>query len=326
MLIGIDVGGTKTHIRAQNAAGARDLRLPTRQWLQGERLDDEASVARLLGAVARIAPGAESAPLAIGAHGCDTPEQIAAFHASLAARHRGPVHVTNDAALVGPAAGVERAVGVIAGTGSIVVGVDAAGESVTAGGHGWMIADPASAPGIVREAVRAVLARADTGAEPTVLGDTLMAHFEARDVNELAWRFTMHADIHRWAGAAPLVFDAADAGSPDAVEAIRASAGELAAQVALVLARGAVADAIVAAGGVVTNQPRLADELRRELLRRDVTQPFTVLEHPPVAGAVSLARRLDATVGVAAATPVRRAPNTSMSSTSIHMNDQGRSQ
>ncbi len=326
MIIGIDVGGTKTHIRAEDASGARDLRFPTGQWMQGRALDDVVSVERLLDAIAELAPDAESAPLAVGAHGCDTPEQIAAFRDSLAARHDGPVHVTNDAALVGPAAGIERAVGVIAGTGSIVVGADLAGEPVTAGGHGWMIADPASAPGIVREAVRAVISRADTGAAPTILGRTLMEHFGADDTNELAWLFTLHADIHRWAGAAPLVFAAADAGSADAIDTIRESAGKLAEQVALVLARGAVADAVVAAGGVVTNQPRLAGALRSELIRRNVAQPFSVLDHPPVAGAVALARRLAAaTIGVVNATPHADAP-APMFNRSTPITDQRRSQ
>jgi glucosamine kinase len=293
MIIGIDVGGTKTLIRAVDDAGvARDLLVPTASWLRGHALHDPVSVDGLLAAVASIAPGAARAALVVGAHGCDTPEQVSTFHDALAARHRGPLQVTNDAALVGPAAGVTHAIGVIAGTGSIVIGADAHGAPVTAGGHGWMIADPGSAPAIVREAVRAVIARADSGAGVDVLGRTLLAHYGADDANELAWVFMSEAGIHRWAEAAPLVFDAADAGSSDAAEVVERSGRELAAQVEHVLRRGAVAETVVAAGGVVTNQTRLADAIARELDRLGIAQPFQVLATAPVAGAVALGARL----------------------------------
>lgn len=306
MIIGIDVGGTKTLIRAVDATGAeRDLLVPTAQWLQGRSLEHPTSVDRLFETIAAIAPGAidhdaidhdgtvhDGTALVIGAHGCDTPDQVAAFHAALAARHAGLLHVTNDAALVGPAAGADRAVGVIAGTGSIVIGADAEGGHLQAGGHGWMIADPGSAPGIVREAVRAVIARADSGAAPELLGETLMRHYGADDLNELAWVFMVEASIHRWAEAAPAVFDAADRGSADAAATVDRAGRELAEQVAHVLRRGAVADAIVAAGGVVTNQPRLAAAIERGLGRLGIAQPFRVLEVAPVAGAIAIGRRL----------------------------------
>lgn len=298
MIIGVDVGGTKTHVRARDADGeSRDVRLPTASWLQGRSLEHPASVDALLAVIESVAPGSEWAPLAVGAHGCDTPDQIAAFREALAARRSGSILVTNDAALVGPAAGFARTIGVIAGTGSIVVGADLTGSPITAGGHGWMIADPGSAPGIVRAAVRAVLDHADTGAEPDVLSHRLMAHYATSSPNDLAWVFTTGAGIHRWAEAAPLVFAAADDGSALAAETVRGAGEELADQVAHVLRRGAVADAVIAAGGVVTNQPRLAMAIREGLLERKILIPFHVLDTPPVAGAVALGARLECNRG-----------------------------
>lgn len=295
MFIGIDVGGTKTHVRVE-APGAQALerRLPTRAWLQGRSLHDPGSADALLSVVADLGPSLAGGSLVVGAHGCDTPEQVEAFRAALAARHVGPVHVTNDAALVGPAAGVDRAIGVIAGTGSIVIGADAESRPVSAGGHGWMLADPGSAPGIAREAVRAVARRADSGRVSDALGIALMNHFGAGDVSELVWVFTSQADMHRWAGAAPIVFAAAEAGSADARCTIEQAADDLAHQIAMVLRRGAVAEAIVAAGGVITNQPRLAEALERRIRKRDIVHPFRVLEADPVSGAVAMARRLSA--------------------------------
>lgn len=294
MFIGIDVGGTKTHIRVEDdASSMRERRVPTHEWLQARGLDHPRSVAALLALVAEITDTAHDVPLVVGAHGCDTALQIEAFKGALASQHPGPVLVMNDAALVGPAAGVEHAIGVIAGTGSIVVGTAHDGTPITAGGHGWMIADPGSAPGIAREAVQAVIRRADAGAEPELLGRSLMSHFEATDVNELAWIFMSTATMHRWASAARIVFAAAEGGSADAVSTIERAAAELARQVTLVIDRGAVADAIVAAGGVVSNQPLLARALETELALSGVAQPFRVLDTPPVGGAISLARRLE---------------------------------
>lgn len=292
MVIGIDIGGTTTRLRAVSADGrTRERRTATQEWLRGRPLDDPSSIEALLGLIATL-DGSDEDAVAIGAHGCDTPLQVASFQAALSARRAGPVLVTNDAALVGPAAGVARAVGIIAGTGSIVVGADAAGAVISAGGHGWMIADPGSAPGLVREAVRAVLDRDDRGARPDPLGIALLRHYQAGDASELAWTFMTHAGIHRWAEAAPLVFQAADHGSADAVRVIDDAAIELARQVSSVFARGAVADAVIAAGGVVTHQPRLATAIADALARSGIDQPFRVLDTEPVAGAVVLARTL----------------------------------
>lgn len=294
MLIGIDVGGTKTHIRLGERRGAGDLdvRVPTSSWLSGRALHDSRSVAALLGLL-HEAEADRNAPLAIGAHGCDTEQQVEAFRAALAAQHGGPVLVVNDALLVGPAVGVDEFVGVIIGTGSIVVGRDAEGRTVSAGGHGWMIADPGSAPALTREAAKAVARRADRGLPPDELGLALMAAFEVADPNELPLALTLRADMHGWARTAPLVFDAAAAGSNDAAGTIAAAAAELAEQIAHVLARGAIAEAVIAAGGVIVNQPPLQDELRRALARRGVPLPMRVLDGDPVAGAVALARQLD---------------------------------
>jgi N-acetylglucosamine kinase-like BadF-type ATPase len=294
MLIGIDVGGTKTHIRVVGlpVSGAVDARVSTPSWLAGRRLDDARSVAALL-ALLDDAGADRSAPLAIGAHGCDTEQQVEAFRAALAAQHPGPVLVVNDALLVGPAAGVDEFVGVIIGTGSIVVGRDVDGRTVSAGGHGWMIADPGSAPALTREAAKAVARRADEGLPPDELGRALMSAFGLADPNELPMALTLNADIHAWARTAPLVFDAAAAGSADAAETIAAAAAELAEQIAHVLARGAVAEAVIAAGGVIVNQAPLQDELRAALASRGIDLPMVVLDGDPVAGAVALARRLD---------------------------------
>ena len=51
----------------------------------------------------------------------------------------------------------------VSGTGSIGVARDADRNLVIAGGWGWILGDEGGASGIVREAVRAVLAAIDPG-------------------------------------------------------------------------------------------------------------------------------------------------------------------
>ena len=58
------------------------------------------------------------------------------------------------------------------------------------------------------------------------------------------------------------------------------------------LARGAVGDVVVAAGGVLVRQARLRDAFAELLRSRHPELSFVVLRDAPVAGAVELARRL----------------------------------
>ncbi|MEJ6490356.1 BadF/BadG/BcrA/BcrD ATPase family protein [Leucobacter sp. USCH14] len=292
-LIGIDIGGTNTRVRVADSISTEvaDARLPTSEWLGPSGLRDREGAKALLSHAHEL--GADQhAALAVGAHGCDSEAQIRAFREALEEHHVGPLLVLNDALLVGPAAGFTDAVGIIAGTGSIVVGRTPAGEHLTAGGYGWMIGDPGSAPGITRESMRAVQREHDTGRRPGLLARRLMEHFATDTVDDLSLIFTHRATMHRWAKAAPVIFTAATEGSRLARRVISAAADELATSVGDVLGRQARADAIVAAGGVVTAQPLLQSELARALADQGIDLPFVVLHDEPVAGAIALARTL----------------------------------
>ncbi len=292
-LIGIDVGGTNTRVRVADSESMEvaDARLRTRDWLSPAGLHDQEGAKALLSRAYEL--GADRlAALTVGAHGCDSEAQTRAFKEALQRHHDGPLLVLNDALLVGPAAGFTDAVGIIAGTGSNVVGRTPEGDPVTAGGYGWMIGDPGSAPGITRESIRAVQREHDRGHRPGLLAVRLMEHFATDTIDDLSLIFTHRASIHRWAEAAPVVFTAATDGSRLAREVIRAAADELAISVGDVLARRAKADAVVAAGGVVTAQSLLQDELARALADQGIDLPFVVLHDEPVAGAIALARTL----------------------------------
>lgn len=290
-VVGLDVGGTKTQIRVDDGVHRADRIIPTIEWRPDEDTTDTAGLHVLMGAI-RSAGGSTSDPLAIGAHGCDSPSQIEALTAAVSAVHNGPVLVVNDAGLIVPAAGHTTGIAIIAGTGSIVVGVDPAGTIIAVGGHGWLLSDPASAPSIVREAAKAVLHRFDRIGDTGVLGEMLFAAFGTSELQSFAEVFSREAGLQSWARLAPLVFDAADRGDVEAARVIDDEAARLAELTFLAVQRGAEGKHIVAAGGVVTAQQRHEHALAGHLARLLPQHTFEVLREPPVAGAIRLARTL----------------------------------
>jgi N-acetylglucosamine kinase-like BadF-type ATPase len=191
-----------------------------------------------------------------------------------------------------PAAGLDQGLGLIAGTGAIGTGKDAAERSFVTGGWGWVIGDEAGAAGLVREATKAALLAHDDGEPDDGLLQALLADFGVADAERLARAVNDDPTMANWAPHAAAVFRAADRGSALAAEVIRAGAAHLVRLIDQLRRRGAVGDAVVAAGGVITAQPRLADGVRELLAERHPDLRFVLLDQPPVAGAWFLANRL----------------------------------
>lgn len=292
MLVGIDIGGTKTHVLIEDAGGVMlDRSVSTSGWQRGGLLDDNENVARLVEVFADI-EGAASSPLLVGAHGLDSEWQRLEFQARLEGNHRGVVRAVNDVELLGPAAGFDEAISVVVGTGSKVVAHAGNGELISAGGHGFLLSDPGSAPALVREAVRAVLRALDEGREADVLGRELMKQFGVDDEIALSYAFTAAPRLTTWGSLAPLVFACADAGSELAAAVVDSAAKELASDVGLVWGRGALGSDVVCAGGVITNQPRLYQALVRHIDDLHFGLSVHLLSVAPVVGAIELARKL----------------------------------
>lgn len=291
VLVGLDVGGSKTAIRAVDGQG--DVRyeatLPTDRW-RGESWAGKAAI--LVAAVRSVVPvPVPVLALAVGAHGCDTDEQCAALARELDRLLDVPVRVVNDAQLLGHAVSRPEAVGLIAGTGAIAVATTTDGRTVHAGGWGWLVGDDGGATGIMRETVRAALQASDRGASDLVLERSLSGAAEVGTLGDLAFGM-MLARPERWATHASAVFVAADAGSSIARTVLDAAAASLAGLVTVVERLGAPVGHVVLGGGVVRGQPRYAARVA-ELIRAEHPGTTVVLLHePPVAGAVALARQL----------------------------------
>jgi N-acetylglucosamine kinase-like BadF-type ATPase len=149
------------------------------------------------------------------------------------------VDVQNDAvgALVGA---FENEPGIIAisGTGSIVLGQNAAGTRARAGGWGWLVGDEGSALAIGRNGLRAALAHADQSGPRTLLHDKFLAYFGIANFGDVK-RVIYASDFgsRGFAGLAAVVSEAARADDAVAFDIIRNEAIALAGQVIAVARR-----------------------------------------------------------------------------------------
>ncbi|WP_426515639.1 N-acetylglucosamine kinase [Diaminobutyricibacter sp. McL0618] len=298
-VVGVDIGGTKTHVvvapaggSAESVSGLQEIVVPSSSWRSGLG-DFQADAVGLRGLlVERFGPDILTAPLAVGAHGCENTDQCRELEHALKARVAGPVVVLNDSELIPPAMGHARAIGVVVGTGSIATARDSNGDLVTAGGWGWLLGDEGSAPGLVRDASKAVLRDLDRGRAADQLGRRLMASFAARNGDELALAVSSAASAEEWGRHAPEVFAAADEGSALAAEVIRDAGDHLGRIVHQLIERGISAEAVVAGGSVIERQPRLQDAFRAALADDRSGLSVKILDRPPVLGAVAVARRI----------------------------------
>ena len=304
MLVGIDVGGTKTHVLAADEQGVTVLEqvVPTASWRHGGLVDDEGNVPRLLDLVAAL-PDAGAAALVVGAHGLDSERQTTEFAAALRRHHAGPSLAVNDVELLVPAAGFAEGLAMVVGTGSKVVGHDLQGRLVAAGGFGFLLSDWGSAPALAFASAKAVLDAHDAGAEPDPLAHALMTQVGAADLLGVAEAFSYDVDIHAWGARAPLIFEAAAAGSVLAAGVIDDAADLLARAVSHVLRRGAVGSDVVCAGGVITAQPRMFEAVRAAVARRSPGVHVHLLDVPPARGALALAGSLGSPATSPTATP-----------------------
>ena len=202
------------------------------------------------------------------------------------------MEVVNDAELLVPAAGFADGIGVVAGTGSIAVARRPDRTMLVAGGWGWILGDEGSAPGLVREAARAVRAAIDAGEPPDALAEALLGTLGTDDPTELGRRLEATRGAEAWGRHAHAVFAAAEAGSRPARRVDRGwrsgagDTGRAAGRPRRAARTGG------GRGGVIANQPALMAAFAAELARVLPGTEAVLLREPPVTGALALAGRL----------------------------------
>jgi N-acetylglucosamine kinase-like BadF-type ATPase len=292
-VIGIDAGGTRTVCQLADASGLvlAEVRGPgANLQSQGEH-----EVESILGTLMSRARGDRAWPqvIAVGMAGADRPGDVDLVRALLARLgHRGRSVVVNDA-LVALEAGLPGEPGaiVIAGTGSIAYGRNAAGQAARAGGWGYILGDEGSGYWLGRQALRSVVRASDGRGPMTALTPRVLSHYgvsRAQDlVHEIADTAARPSAI---ASLARDVGEAAAGGDLVARHLLSEAARELAGAGESVVRRLGLRDAkVLLAGGTLLGVDALRREVLSEIARRIPNARAESLQVEPALGAVRLA-------------------------------------
>jgi glucosamine kinase len=295
-VLGIDAGGTKTVCLLADARGSilAEGRGPGANLHVAGELGVEKVLHEVMALALADRPLAPAA-ICLGIAGVDRDDEAATVRAIMRRIcHNARVLVVNDA-LIALVAGARDAPGIviIAGTGSIVYGRNAAGESARAGGWGHMVGDEGSGYWIGREAVAAVMRAADGRGPRTRLTDEILAHFNVADVSRLP-RIVYDREVPRMSVAAlgPIIQRVAGQGDAVAARILERAAEELvlaAQSVATRLEMRGDAFTFHFAGGVFQGVPSLTTELGRRLREVAPRARVRLLTDEPAVGAVWLA-------------------------------------
>ncbi|WP_244431618.1 N-acetylglucosamine kinase [Segniliparus rugosus] len=291
--VGIDIGGSKTHVIAARdgevvldcTTGSANLQSVS-QELVCQRLDE---------IFARLDTGAVRS-ICVGAAGADSERQIGLLKAMLRERAPGAkVSAAHDTELLLPAAGKDTGIALLSGTGSVAFGVAPGGQSARAGGWGYLLGDEGSGFWIFREAVRHTLRADDRGEGHDELSRQLLRHCGCASAIELLDHAYAQQERRAWAKRAELVLALAEQGEPSAAR-IRERAAlallELAQTVRNRLGQEPIAGTleVVLAGGLLTYTSSFQNEVRAKLLDAGFAE-VSVLDKPPAHGALILAER-----------------------------------
>jgi N-acetylglucosamine kinase-like BadF-type ATPase len=192
------------------------------------------------------------------------------------------------------AVGAGPGVVLIAGTGSVAYGRNAAGETARAGGYGPWIGDEGSAFEIGRRAVSAVARSRDMVVPVTVLAEMISAALDCPDWDDLLLRIMKNPD-DIFPKLFPVVAEAANAEDSAAKEIMFASAIGLGHQAMIVIRRLGMKDEqfpLVKCGGVFGHSQMLDALLDSVLASGALRAKLSRLEISPALGAARMAARL----------------------------------
>jgi N-acetylglucosamine kinase-like BadF-type ATPase len=291
-IVGVDIGATKTHVAVVfGAAEPIECVVPSGCW-RGHNYEDNAR--SLLSLIRKTAPAEYPTVLVVGAHGCDDAARCLTFQRCLAALNDWAVLVVNDAELLVPAAGFDRGIGVVAGTGSIAVARLPDCTMLVAGGWGWLLGDEGGAVGLVREAVRAVRRALDSGESTDPLIVQMQLALGTDDPIQFGQKLLEAGGAATIGAHVSAVVAAAEMGSRLASGVVREGGAALARLVEQLVGRGAGGGHIVAGGSVIVHQGALMASFRESIAASLPGWQITLLARAPVYGALALARQIEA--------------------------------
>jgi N-acetylglucosamine kinase-like BadF-type ATPase len=192
------------------------------------------------------------------------------------------------------AAGSRPGVVLIAGTGSVAFGRNAAGETARAGGYGPWVGDEGSAFEIGRRGVSAVMRTRDMDAPVTMLTKMIPAALDCPDWDDLMLRIMKNPD-DVFPKLFPVVAAAANSEDSAAKEILFTSAIGLSNLAMIVIRRLGIKGEefpLVKCGGVFGHSPLLDTLLDSVLASGALRAKISRLEISPAIGAARMAARL----------------------------------
>jgi N-acetylglucosamine kinase-like BadF-type ATPase len=295
-VLGIDAGGTKTvclladehgHVISQSRGGGANL-----------QASGELEVEKVLHAVMEEAIGErdlQPAAICLGIAGVDRDADAAAVRGIMRRiGFKARTLVVNDALIALVAgAGEQPGVVIVAGTGSIAYGRDAAGRAARAGGWGYVLGDEGGGFWIGRAALNAVVRQFDGRGPATMLTDMVIAAMHLTKPSDLV-HAVYAGGLHRYAiaGIVPVVQRAAEDGDAVAADIISRASMELAVAASSVVTRLEMRGErfpTLLSGGVFRGVPSLVAQVAARLAEVAPRSEVRTLEAEPAAGAVTLA-------------------------------------
>ena len=296
-VLGIDAGGTKTVCQLADESGriVGEARGAGANLQAAGELAVEKTLHALMDEATAAHAGARLGAICVGMAGVDRPgdaEVVRGIMRRIGQSAR--VLIVNDA-LVALEAGAPDAPGVviIAGTGSISYGRNAAGQAARAGGWGYVLGDEGSGYWIGRHALRAVVREADRRGPRTSLTERTLKHFgvaRPQDlIHEIYYGGMRPGAIAALASEVHAAFAEGDVVSAGILEV---GVRELVSSAASVVARLHLEHepfTFVLSGGIFRAVPWMREQLGDRLPRVARLAEIKPLDVEPAEGAVRLA-------------------------------------
>ena len=234
LYLGVDGGGTKTHI----AIVDNDAELVCEGFAGASnplRVGVETAVSNIIAAINSACDSVNKnrgdiVSATLGLAGVRRADLKQIIHERVVERLGvKKVQVYTDAEIALRGIGVNKAgLVIIAGTGSVCIGQNARGETVSAGGWGPLAGDEGGGAGIALNALHKIAKASDGRGRPTKLSDIAVDYFRAGKLENLSVAiYAPQVDNARIAGFAKFVGEAASEGDKVAIEILREAGFEL---------------------------------------------------------------------------------------------------
>ena len=303
LIIGVDGGGTKTEavLATVDADGGttllgRGLSGPSNMRLAGRKQTLASLDEAIKLAVANHLPEGRKADIAIlalaGSDFSDVRHEIRQWAAQRDLFDR--LEIINDADPVMAAGTPDRwGVALVVGTGSVAIGVDREGRSITRGGWGHWYGDKGSGYDLGCQALAAVSEAQDGMGPETALTGLLLKHFGLENPRLIIQKLYSGGNVRSHiAAAAPVVLDAAELGDIVAMRIAERCIGELVRLVTAVTCDLEFSEAypLALAGGVICKHPGYRAALEASLNTTNPSPGPVATVPQPVLGAIRIGR------------------------------------